>query len=328
MPRKARLSPPGTFHHIMARGIEARDIFRDDADHRTFLGMLSAGLKRTGFACYAWALMSNHYHLLVRTNERHLSELMRRLNAGYAQYFSRKYKRRGYLFQDRYRSQVTQDQVYVERLVRYIHLNPVRAGLCKSMATLNRYRWSGHAALMGTTRAEFQEIKPVLRRFGQTIESGRKGYEAFMIESLTSPEPGEKVFKSTSDTRRPASYVIGDPDFVKKAFAADEAARAGIARHLLEGVTIEDVAERVARAAKLTVKDLVRRSRGNWRSEIRRIFAYICHREYGMPITAIARYLDIAHSPASLAARRGEELSTDKKYAKVLMALRPGNTGN
>ncbi|MBN1130819.1 MAG: transposase [Chitinispirillaceae bacterium] len=323
MPRKARLSPPGTFHHIMSRGIEGRDIFRDDADRRTFLGMLDAGLKKTGFLCYAWALMDNHYHLLVRTNEKHLSELMRRLNAGYAQYFSRKYRRRGYLFQDRYRSQVTQDQGYVERLVRYIHLNPIRTGLCRSIAALNRYRWTGHAALRGTARAEFQEIKPVLRRFGQTIESGRKGYEAFMSEGLSSPGSGDKIFQSTSDRRRPGSYVIGDPDFVKKAFTADDASRAGIARHLLEGVSIDDVAEKVAGAAHLTVKDIVRRSRGNRRSDIRRIFAYVCRHDYGMPITAIARYLAIAHSPASLAVRRGGELAGDKQFAKVLKALRP-----
>jgi chromosomal replication initiation ATPase DnaA len=88
-------------------------------------------------------------------------------------------------------------------------------------------------------------------------------------------------------------------------------------------VTIEDVAERVAGAAKLTVKVLVQRSRGNRRSEIRRIFAYVCHSEYGIPMTTIARYLAIAHSAASLAVRKGEELSENRKFTKVLKALRP-----
>jgi hypothetical protein len=95
--------------------------------------------------------------------------------------------------------------------------------------------------------------------------------------------------------------VIGDPCFVKKAFASDKVARAKIARYMLEGVTIEEAAERVAGAAKLTVKELVRRRRGNWRSDIRRIFAYVCYGEYGISIDdrvpdLIFNKKEVAHS--------------------------------
>lgn len=153
MPRKARLSPSASFFHVMARGIEGQDIFATDGDRLRFLSFLAKGLKRTGFACYAWALMKNHYHLVLRSSEQHLSNLMRPLNSAYAQSFSRAHKRRGYLFQDRFKSIVTQDQGYVEELIRYVHANPLRAGICKSPKELERYPWTGHAVLMGRRKA-------------------------------------------------------------------------------------------------------------------------------------------------------------------------------
>ena len=323
MPRKARLCPPGTFHHVMARGIEGRDIFSDTDDCGKFLDYLSTGILRTGFKCYAWVLMSNHYHLLLRVNEKHLSELMRRLNAGYAQYYSKKYKRRGYLFQDRYKSQVTQDQGYVENLIGYIHANPIRAGICKTIRELNKYPWSGHAVLTGNAKADFQETHPVLKRFGSTLESGRKGYEAFIVKTVSMIGNEDALLISADGSRSPNSYVIGDPEFVKHAFAADKAAHARIARYRLEGLSIEDIAEKVTKIAGTSTKELLQRSRGNWRSNFRKLFAYICYREYGVSIVDIAEFLGIAHSAASLAVRQGENLSGDQLFAKVLIALRP-----
>ena len=145
MPRKARLFFPGAIVHIMARGIDSCNIFIDDEDRTFFLALLESGLRKTGYRLYAWALMPNHYHLVVRTSDVPLEELMRGLNASFARYYAKKYCRNGYLFQDRYKSLVAQDQGYAEELVRYVHLNPVRAGVCKTLARLSSYPWSGHA---------------------------------------------------------------------------------------------------------------------------------------------------------------------------------------
>ena len=122
MARKARIHVPGVIQHIMSRGIEGKDIFADDEDRTTFLHILSESLSIAGHRCYAWVLLPNHYHLLLRSSEEPLGIMMCRLNSTYARYFSIKYNRRGYLFQDRYKSITTQDQNYVEELVRYIHL--------------------------------------------------------------------------------------------------------------------------------------------------------------------------------------------------------------
>ena len=149
MPRKPRLSVPGALHHVMARGIEGRPIFKSDEDRLKFLSLLAHGIAKSGFKCYAWVLMENHYHLLLRANEMPLSSFMRPLNSRYAHWFRKKSQSRGYLFQDRFKSIATQDQGYIEQLVRYIHLNPLRAGICRTIAELDRYPWSGHSALVG-----------------------------------------------------------------------------------------------------------------------------------------------------------------------------------
>jgi len=328
MPRKARLSPPACFFHLMASGIEGQQIFRSDGDRKKFLDLLSAALRRTGYACYGWSLMGSHYHLVVRSSEQHLSKLMRGLNAGYAQYFSKTYHRRGYVFQDRYKSLVTQDQGYVEELIRYVHTNPLRAGVCRSVEELSTYPWTGHAVLMGNRTAEFQDTWPVLHKFGSTVASGRKGYLAFIAQAGRSEDelPVYSLIRKGNtdrDRRTPGAYVIGDPEFVKRVLAKDHARRAEISRFRLEGLSIEDVASKIAAAGRIAPKDLLRRGRANRRAAMRKIFAYACHCLYGYPIVDIARYLGCAHSPMSLAVRQGEELAKEKQYANILMALRP-----
>ena len=103
--------------HIMARGLDGMTIFRDDADRDFFLSRLSKNLKRTGYTCHAWALMDNHYHLFLRTSEPPMSRLTRPLNGSYCRRFNRKYKRRGYMFQDRFKSVLCQDQEYAKLLI-------------------------------------------------------------------------------------------------------------------------------------------------------------------------------------------------------------------
>ena len=128
MPRHARIDIPGFLQHVIVRGIERRDIFITDDDREDFVRRLSGLLEETSTACYAWALLDNHVHLLLIPTEISLSILMRRLLTGYAVSFNLRHKRAGHLFQNRYKSIVCDSDVYLLELVRYIHLNPVRAG--------------------------------------------------------------------------------------------------------------------------------------------------------------------------------------------------------
>ncbi len=127
MPRKARIDAPGALHHIIVRGIERRNIFLDDVDRENFLARLGAVIEDTQTACFAWALIPNHVHLLLRTGDGPISRVMQRLLTGYAVSFNRRHRRHGHLFQNRYKSILCQEDAYLLELVRYIHLNPLRA---------------------------------------------------------------------------------------------------------------------------------------------------------------------------------------------------------
>ena len=149
MPRQRRLDAPGLLQHVMARGIERRKLFRDDKDRNSFLDRLADILEATQTQCYAWALIPNHFHLLLRTGPTPLSKVMRRLMTGYAVTFNKRHKRSGHLFQNRYKSVICEEDPYLLELIRYIHLNPLRARLVRDLKELDRYPWAGHSTILG-----------------------------------------------------------------------------------------------------------------------------------------------------------------------------------
>jgi REP element-mobilizing transposase RayT len=149
----------------MVRGIERREIFRDSKDKDGFVERLGDIIKATGTSCYAWALLSNHVHLLLRTGRRPIATVMRRLLTGHAVTFNRRHNRHGQLFQNRYKSVLCQEDPYLLELVRYIHLNPLRAKLVKNYASLRKYEYCGHGFILGKKGNDWQEVDYVLGFF-------------------------------------------------------------------------------------------------------------------------------------------------------------------
>ena len=180
MPRGARLDAPGTLHHVMIRGIERRTIVDDEKDREDFVSRLGKLSEETETAIYAWALMTNHAHILLRSGPAGLASFMRRLLAGYAAAYNRRHKRFGHLFQNRYKSIICEEDPYFKELVRYIHLNPLRAGLVDMLSKLNRYKWCGHSALLGTRKNNWQDLAYVLKWFGTRQGPARKAYLEFV----------------------------------------------------------------------------------------------------------------------------------------------------
>jgi len=160
MPRQARLDAPGVLQHVMARGIERRKIFKDDNDRSSFLERLGIILEETQTQCYAWALIPNHFHLLLRTGATPLSTVMRRLMTGYAVTFNHRHRRAGHLFQNRYKSVVCEEDPYLLELIRYTHLNPLRAKLVEDLKGLDKYKWVGHGVLLGKRKNPLIPKKP------------------------------------------------------------------------------------------------------------------------------------------------------------------------
>ena len=184
MPRKARIDTPGALHHIIIRGIEKRKIFKDDKDLYQFIERLGAILTESETPIYAWASMPNHVHLLLRTGLAPIATIMRRLLTGYAVYFNRRYRRHGHLFQNRYRSILCQEEPYFLELVRYIHLNPLRAKLVEDMRALDQYPYSGHSAVVGKVKRDWQHVDYVLKLFGKRKPDARKAYLQFVIKGI------------------------------------------------------------------------------------------------------------------------------------------------
>lgn len=184
MPRGRRLDAPGLIHHVMLRGIERRRIFFDDEDRRDFLARLARLLRDERVACLAWCLMPNHVHLLLRSEEARLSRFMARLGTGYARRFNERHDRVGHLFQNRFRSDRVTDEGHLQALVRYIHRNPLDAGLVPSLEALETHPWTGHPALLGRAPRGFQEVGEVLARFGGEPGRARSALREWMADPL------------------------------------------------------------------------------------------------------------------------------------------------
>src|SRR5574337_1349977 len=174
MPRQPRLDAPGALHHVMARGIDRIKVFQTVDDRTDFVNRLAALCQAGQMVVYAWALMPNHFHLLVRTAKRPLFQSMRKLLTGDVVNFNRRHKRYGHLFQNRYKSIICEEQPYLLELVRYIHLNPLRAGLVPDLAGLDHYRWCGHSRLMGHRGEAWQDVAYVLGLFGGRVGQARR----------------------------------------------------------------------------------------------------------------------------------------------------------
>lgn len=175
MARQPRDDAPGVAHHVMLRGVERRAIFVDDADREDFLRRLAKLALELGFWVLAWALMSNHVHLVVRSARVHLSRLMARLGTGYARRFNERHDRVGHLFQNRYRSRRAVDDADLLGLVLYATRNPLKHGLVPDGAALEAFPWCGLGALLGSRAPRpFEAVTETLALFGEDPSRARQ----------------------------------------------------------------------------------------------------------------------------------------------------------
>ena len=337
MPRKARIDGPGALHHIIVRGIEKRSIFKDRYDSYAFLDRLGDILLDTSTPCYAWALIFNHFHLLLRTGLTPLAKVMQRLLTGYAQQFNRRHKRHGQLFQNRYKSILCEENAYFLELVRYIHLNPLRAGEVKDLKQLNTYPFSGHHVLMGKQDHEWQDTEYVLGMFGQTTKSARKAYAMFLDKGVSlgrHPElVGGGLIRSVGGWSALKGYrksglrikgderILGCSEFVEKTLEKANEQLAEKTRIQADGPDLEAVIEKVAHYFQLNIEDLQSSSKARKISRARSIVSYFAVRKLMMSCADVARMLQISPSTVSKAIVKGSEASDLKKIQKDVLGI-------
>jgi REP element-mobilizing transposase RayT len=320
MPRQARLDAVGTLHHIILRGIEKRHIFDDDQDRETFVNRMGQLALETKTKVYAWSLLPNHAHLLIRSGPEGLAQYMRRLLTGYAQAYNRRHKRYGHLFQNRYKSIVCEEDPYFQELVRYIHLNPLRAGLVQNLAELDRHPWSGHMQLMTSRRNSWQDTDYVLSWFGKKTGQSRRTYHRYISEGIKQGHRPEMVggglirslggWSAVQSLRRSGQEVLtderilGTDDFVERILGeADHKARRLFSSRLREK-EVQQIIEERCRKSAISVQELRMGSRRGMIPGVRLDLAWQLAKERGLPLAEIARYLGVSTPAISQILRR------------------------
>ncbi len=334
MPRLARLDTPGVLNHIIIRGIERRKIFKDNKDKDSFLDRLGTLLPETKTTCYAWALLSNHAHFLFRTGDTPLSTLMRRLLTGYAVSFNRRHKRHGQLFQNRYKSIICQEDAYLKELVRYIHLNPLRAKIVSDISELNTYAYCGHSVIMGKKKRPWQDMGYVLSYFGKSLREARKHYRQYVksgIEEGRRPElvggglirsmGGWKAVKGTrlsGQDRMKGDYrILGDSAFVMEVLAEAEEKFERFYGLKSKGYDLDTVEQKVCRIFGVEPDEIYSKSRQKTRAEARGLYCYWAVVELGYSLADLARLLGMTGHGVGYAVRRGERIAKANNYRLI-----------
>ncbi len=314
MPRQARIDIPGLLQHVIVRGIERGKIFVDDIDRNLFVERLSALLAETDTDCFAWALIPNHFHLLLRPNRLELRQFMRRLLTGYAINFNIRHKRSGHVFQNRYKSIVCEEETYLLELVRYIHLNPLRARLVPDLAALEAYPWSGHSVLMGKQVRSGQVVEEILLRFGNTLRKSRQGYFEFIQDGVLQGRRDELVGGGLQRSRKMQPVIqndleisderiLGSGDFIEH-LRSKEALR----DKMMPGMQLPELTCRVEEYFGLEKNSIKRRSKHKAVTAARDIFCYLAVRVLRNSGTDAGNILNIHRSAVSHAVKRGERI--------------------
>lgn len=334
MPRRARIDAPGALHHIIVRGIDRTAIFRDDTDCENLFARLSRLLIESSTPCLAWALMSNHVHMLMRTGHVPISTLMRRLLTGYAQQFNRRHRRHGVLFQNRYKSILCEEDAYLRELVRYIHLNPLRAGTVLDIKSLRVYSRCGHSALMGKVGREWQDTDYVLRLFGGRLRQARTAYERFVAEGVDQGRRPELVggglirssggWSAIKALRNSGMRIMGDErilgsgQFVQSVIeqAREQYEKKTLAR--VRGLTLETLSERVAKQLGLAPADVCRAGRQRTIARARAIISLLAIEYLGISGREVSLRLNLSPSAVSKLMQRGRKDALTEKLAGIL----------
>ncbi len=312
MPRSARLDKPGALHHVIIRGIERAKIVDDDKDRNTFverLGELSTELETPVFA---WALMTNHAHILLKSGQVGLATFMRKMLTRYAITYNRRHRRHGHLFQNRYKSIVCEEDSYFKELVRYIHLNPLRAGFVGTPAKLDWYKWSGHSVIVGRRKNSWQDREYVIRWFGKNKKEGKRGYREFVKKGIALGKQPHlvggglirsaggwsevKALRRIGGRQASDERILGSGEFVKQMTSQIDLER----KYRLLATDRQENAQKLivltCKERGIVIESLKNGSRLSPVSKVRSDLALLLVKEYGLSLAETARQLGVSTS--------------------------------
>jgi REP element-mobilizing transposase RayT len=291
MPRGPRIDFPGAIHHVYARGIEKRDIFLDDIDRDSFLHRVGGNLSRWEIRCPAWALMPNHFHLLLQSDIGSLPSFMRCLLTGYSKYFNERHKRVGHLFQNRYKSPIVDKAKYFLDVVKYIHLNPLRAEIVRSVTELEEYPWTGHGKILHGGMPDWQDMSLLQAEF-HDVDGGSRWITAYLDHIRNTPPAGSKMGEIASVQN--LSDVEEDPPGMPS-----EAC-----------YIFSSTLHRLAALHGVPVEDVVGGSRKYHAVQVRREVLMVCKSEIEVSVVQMAHWLGIKENAAAYLLKSGRDVAT------------------
>jgi REP element-mobilizing transposase RayT len=287
MARPLRIAYPGAFYHVTSRGNEQKDVFKSRKDREKFLEYLASATQRYGALIHAYCLMSNHYHLLLETPAGNLSQIMQHINSAYTTYFNIKRKRAGHLFQGRYKAILVEADEYATELSRYIHLNPVRAGI---VSNPEDYPWSSYRSYIGEGNVtEWLKREFILGYFGKRTADAMKKYRKFVEDMLG--EEYESPLKNTFGTA-----ILGTAGFIETITATHLSTKeverdVPALRQFASNPSLEEI--RTAVNTQIVGDEKLARQAG----------MYLCHRYSGEKLRTIGELYNVRESAITEASR-------------------------
>ena len=307
MARKTRIEFKNALYHVVTRGNQKQNVFLNDADFSQYHTILSAYKERHGFILHSYVLMSNHLHILIETPKVPLSKIMQGINQSYTMYFNRKYGTAGHLFQGRYKAILCDRDRYQLSLVKYIHLNPVRAGI---VATPEEYRWSSHQYYMQLTDNKgLVDTESVFRMFSEDLETANRLYRGFMGADVSIPR--EDIY-CTVEQR-----ILGDEHFVEKVRQESNLTVKGARRD--REYTLADIAGAIEGVYGISLEELRSVRKLGRLSRGKKMMSLVAH-EYGYKGKEIAEF--IYKDPVIVTRHLKEKAASEKEVEVVVTALK------
>jgi REP element-mobilizing transposase RayT len=305
MGRPLRIEYPGAYYHVTSRGNEQKDVFMSQTDRQKFLSYLESAVFRYGAVVHVWCLMNNHYHLLMETPSGNLSRIMQHINGAYTNYYNVKRKRAGHLFQGRYKAIIVEADEYAKELSRYIHLNPVNAGI---VSRPEEYRWSSYREYIGLRKAAvWLKTEFVLGYFDKSLADAGLKYRKFVEDLLGQQCEGPLA-------RAVAATILGKEGFVTK-----------IAGRHLEGKQVDRDLPAVRKLLNRPTMDLIIQTVKAVMGKERvaeKAGIYFCHTRSGAKLKAIGERFGIGESAVTQASRRfARQFAEDEQLKRMVVEV-------
>jgi putative transposase len=281
MARKPRLHVAGGLYHVILRGNAGQDVFLSAGDRRFFYDLLAEGVVRFGYRVHAFCLMTDHLHLALQVSDRELSEGMQNLSFRYTRYLNTRRKRTGHVFQGRFKAFLVDQDRYGLALVRYLHLNPVRARMVKHAGA---YAWSSHRAYLGEEDLPWLTTDRVLGQFGERIGPARQRFAAF-VDAGARDGHSEVFYGGKADGR-----VVGEEDFLKKVLPSREAT--------IKPPSLSQIVAYVCEGYGLTEGALKVPGKGRQTAQARALVAWLAVRFRSCALAEVAEHF--SRSPSTL----------------------------